>query len=407
MGCVTHASYRVVPCRCLALCDRRPTWIRALVQYRNLKLSEQSLIRDLFEGYYDPRVYCTESRYFEWLHVLSPARRACAADDEYTVLAAVDGDRLMACICYVPTQVHVAGRRYSAVVTTESLARPEAAGAYGLLARRLVGRFDYCFMMGATPHLRELYVRQLRAHYRHDMTRWLMIGDLSALQLVLSGAPASRTASDDQLSAWAASARRFAAGKRWVKLTRDEALAADYWDARLRGEQACLRRDPAWIEWRYRQHPHIEYDLISVDASQSSGVAVLRREQLSTHDCHAARLLEFLPTPGAEAQLAGAVAAYAVEGRCALLDFFCAHEAWDEWMPREFLRPHQYDPYNIPYLLQPPEWRARRSINLLTTRNRRKRRELPELGGGSIYLTKGDGAQDIALNEGYRSAHLR
>ena len=90
-----------------------------------------------------------------------------------------------------------------------------------------------------------------------------------------------------------------------------------------------------------------------------------------------------------------------------MVDFFCAHDAWSSRLPAAFIRPNEHRTHNLPYLLQPPEWRERRSINLLSLRNRAKRRSLKPLPCGQIYLTKGDGAQDIALNQGYRSAHLR
>lgn len=377
------------------------------MEYRNLELTETPLIRELFASYYDPQVYCVEPRYFEWLHARSPMHALGAEPGEATVLAAIDGDRLMGCICYVPTTVHVDGREHTAVVTTESLARPEASGVYGLLARRLVGRFDYCFMMGATEQLRDLYVRLLRAEYRHDMSRWLLIGELDALATVLARAPEPSSADPRELEAWAGAARQLAGAHPVHVLGREVELSDRYWQAQLASGRASLRRDPAWIDWRYRRHPHIDYVLVSTDAEQRGGLAVLRRERPRGLECHAMRLLEFLPTPGRAHALAGAVANLAVGRGCAMLDFFCAHEDWDELLPPAFVRPAAHHGHAIPYLLQPPEWRARHSINLLSVRNRAKRHELSRLGGGSIYLTKGDGGQDIALDEGYRSAHLR
>ncbi|MCH9681901.1 MAG: hypothetical protein K0V04_10740 [Deltaproteobacteria bacterium] len=378
------------------------------MEYRNLRIGEHQLARDLFESYYDRDVYCTEPRYFDWLHHGSPQHLDCATAEEFTVLAAVDGDRLAGCINYVPTEVYLDGKRHPAVVTTESLARPDSGGVYGLLARRLVGRFDYCFVMGATAFLRDLYVQHLGGHYCHDMRRLILVGDVDALRRIVALAPGSAAIDLGWFRSKAEATAELATGKRWVQVETASELRDDYWQAMLASGRPCCGRTPAWIDWRYFRHPHIDYAVITTEASQSAGIAVVRREALALEpECHAVRLLEFLPTPGQEHALAGAVARFAKDTGCALLDFFCAHDEVLHQLPPAFVRPEDHRAHDIPYLLQPPEWRERRSINLLSIRNRRKRRVLPELGGGQIYLTKGDGAQDIFLNRGYRSAHLR
>lgn len=377
------------------------------MEYRSLRRGEQGLACDLFESYYGPGIYCTEPRYFDWLHRDCPQRLEHCSADDYAVLAAIDDDRVQGCICYVPTSIHIEGQEHSAVVTTESLARPDSGGVYGLLARRLVGRFDYCVMMGATAFLRDLFVQHLGASYRHEICRLLLVGDVAALRRILAQARHSATLDVEQLHAWAQLARRCAAGQSWVQVQTAAELSDEYWQGLLRSGIACFRRDPAWLEWRYFRHPHIDYTIISPEPSQAAGIAVVRCERLAELDCLVVRLLEFLPTPGHHEALAGAVARYMLDQGGALLDFFCAHDAWSARFPSAFVRPQDHRPYDIPYLLQPPEWRERRSINVLTTRNRRRRGALPELDDGGLYLTKGDGAQDIVLSHGYRSAHLR
>lgn len=378
----------------------------AVVEYRNLQVSEVEAVRELFESYYGPQVYCTQARYFDWLHARSPMHELGATAEEFTVLSAIDEGRLLGCICYLPTRVYAGGREHTAVVTTESLARPEARGVYGLLARRLIGRFDYCFMMGATAFLRDLYVRQLRAQYRHDITRWLLIGELSALRTLCAGAPELPEGDPEQLRAWSQLARELATQHRSQVIEPGD-LDQLYWHEQLASGHASLCRSRAWIEWRYCRHPHIQYTLLSTDAAQTGGLAVLRHELPRGLNVPVLRLLEFLPTRGHELALAGAVANFFARSGAALLDFFCAHERWDNLLPPAFVRPAQHRPHRIPYLLQPPEWRERDSINLLSVRNRAKRRELGEIACDGLYLTKGDGGQDIALNEGYASAHLR
>ena len=376
------------------------------MEYRNLKLDERHLARDLFASYYDDNVYCNDPRYFDWLHLDHPLRTQFVDDDEYTVLAAIDDDRLLGCIQYVPGEVYLEGRVHSAVFTTESLARADAGGVYGLLARRLNGRFDYCFTMGAIPFLRDLYVNQLGADYCHHMNRVVLVGNDDALRRILARHPNPPSIDPDRLRSWAEAARRLAAGRPWQPIETAEEIRDLYWRDLTASGVPCTRKDPSWLAWRYLHHPHLHYDMISSGASQHAGIAVIRRESIADPGCEALRLLEFLPTADGSTELAGAVARYAVETGCAFLDFFCAHDDWISRLPPAFVRPEEHH-HAIPYLTQPLEWRERRSINLLSTRNRRRRRALAELGGGRIYITKGDGAQDVALDRGYRSAHLR
>lgn len=377
------------------------------VEYRHLRLDERSLIQDLFESYYDGSVYCTESSYFDWLHLDHPQHSDCANDDEFTVLAAINDGQLLGCVSYVPSRVHADGRQHSAVITTESLARPDATGVYGLLARRLTGRFDMAYVMGATEFLQDLYVKQLGAHYRHEIPRLVLVGDDGSLRQLLEHRPDATPIDNSQLRVWAEATQQLAEGHQWSSIESAADLQDHYWQGMLHSGIPCLRRDPEWLAWRYFRHPHLRYDVISVEPSQTSGIAVIRRESPDGLDGQVLRLLEFLPTPGARDALAGAVAKFVLDTQSAFLDVFCAHDESLAALPAAFVRFADHLPHAIPYLLQPPEWRPRRSINLLSIRNRRRRHVPLDFCDGQIYLTKGDGAQDILLNQSYHSAHLR
>ncbi len=378
------------------------------IEYRNLRIDERGLVQQLFRSYYDPNVYCTEDRYLDWLHRDNLHRLEYAEPNEFNIMAAVDGDRLLACINYLPGEVHVGPQRYRAVFTTESLSLPEAAGVYGLLARRLINRFDHCLMMGATTQLRDLYVQKMNATYCHEMPRVVLFGDMAKLVPLLHRGPTPPSpAAVECMAGWAADAERLAADHRWASIGSDQPLRDAYWQDMLGSGDACSLRDPSWLEWRYRRHPHLHYDVIAVDADQSAGIAVVRRQSLAGTDAMAVRVLEFLPTVGGELALAGAIARYAADSGHAFLDFFCAHDARLAKLPEAFVRPSAHLPHNVPYLLAPPEWRARRSINLLSMVSRRSRKTAPVLLPGAIYTTKGDAAQDVAVNPEYRSAHVR
>ncbi len=391
------------------------------MEYRNLKTHERGWVKDLFASYYDENVYCCEPRYFDWLHLKNPLREQYVGEDECTVLAAVDDERLLGCIQYVPTEVYMDGRVHTAAFTTESMARADSGGVYGLLARRLNGRFDYCFTMGATPFLRDLYVNQLGANYSHHMNRVILVGNDEALRRILHQPMTIQSTAQHStaqhstawpttidlslIQSWAERTRCLSDGQGPYRLAAAEEIHDFYWRDLVASGIPCTRKDPSWLAWRYLDHPHIHYDIVSGDASQKAGIAVIRSETIA-EDCRVLRLLEFLPTKNGSAELAGAVARYAVETECAFLDFFCAHDELISRLPSAFIRPEEHH-HDIPYLTQPLERRDRKSINLLSVRSRRRRRDLPELNGGDIYITKGDGAQDVALDDGYRSAHLR
>ena len=370
------------------------------MQFRNVKISEHQAIKNLYEEFYGQNYCEVEFGYYKWLHYDNPYHDLAAEGDELTAFGAFDGDRLISCINYVPFRMFIGEQWFKSCWSVGWRVYDDHPGVAGLLLKRQIRNFDFYMSMGATQWVKTIYTTQFGFTYQHNIPRSVMVGDDVVCRDLLARNPELAGQDLSRLGVWADQTRQAAEGAETYSITDFGSLSPRYWTEHRARCRATVSKEPVIMEWRYFRHPAMGYDIISGDANQDSGIAVLRTEAMRDSDVKIVRLVEFMPSRGGEARLAGAVARYLLDRKAAFADFFCGSSPVIGQLPVPFVAGEAHHPYRFPRMFQPLEWRERYSINA-SFRRASNRADLPEIGLNDVYFTKGDPSQDILLNREY------
>ncbi|MGE5373200.1 MAG: hypothetical protein ACM3QZ_14575 [Solirubrobacterales bacterium] len=371
------------------------------MEFRHAKKTEYPQVKAFFESFFGEDFYKMRPQFFNWLHADHPLHDRCAAPDEYTCFAAFDGDILVSCINYVPFDLYVDGIAYPSCRSVGWLSRSDYSGAVGgLLLRKNFRRFNYYMAMGDTEWVKTIYTTQFGFQYQHNIGRVVMVGSAERAIELLKRNPELDQTNFEPLHDW--ERRTYAAAQEgnYTRIAKIEDLNPAYWDDHLKRHRATVARDPQYIQWRYFNDPTLQYDIISNQASQETGIAIVRVETIRDSKDTVARLVDFMPTQGNEQVLAQAVASYLIDSKAVFLDFFCgSRENTAQWLPFPFIAEEKHLLYRFPRIFQPLEWRDRYSINASFGRNARM--SCPLVDQEQTYFTKGDPLQDVQVNAGY------
>lgn len=376
------------------------------MEFRNIKLSEHDQIQVFFEGFYGINYCEVEYLYYKWLHYDNPLKSINASDDECTSFAAFQDNSIISCINYVPMELYVDRKPYHSCWSVGWLTKDGYSGVSGLLLRKHFYKFNYYMSMGATQWVKTIYTQQFGFEYQHNIGRAIMIGASDNLISLLKCNKDITIINIDLIDKWYTETLKAAENGHYVFIKEIGALNGQYWHDHLNRCKATVSKDSAYINWRYFQHPHITYEIISTDTSQTSGIAVLRVETIRDSESRIVRMVEFLPTENNEGLLAQAVARYLIDKQALFLDFFCGSRYYlDRYFVSPFLLEKDHQPFFFPRMFQPLEWRERYSINASFGRNGRIN-ALPKIHLDDVYFTKGDPSQDIVLNREYVTRNL-
>ncbi|MBF0540412.1 MAG: hypothetical protein HQK91_03040 [Nitrospirae bacterium] len=372
------------------------------LKFRNAKLSEYNDLKIFFESFYGENYYEVEYKYFRWLQYENPLRHLEASEDEFTSFVAVDSDEIVGSINYVPMEFYINGIPYQSTWSVGWLVKNGYSAISGMLLKKNFLRFNYYMSMGATQWVKSIYTKQLGFEYQHNIPRTVMVGKAGELIDLIKRNPDLKTSDFSKIYDWQGDTLKIAEKSNYYCVTAIDDLNDKYWENHLRRHKVTINRDRKYMKWRYFDHPHIQYDVISGDKSQDSGIAVLRIETAKDSDVKVARLTDFFPIDGNEEVLTGAVARYLIDKGAVFLDFFCGSSNFiNNYMDVPFIHESEHMIFSFPRLLHPIEWRERYSINASLGRNARKSDSLPQIQISDIYFTKGDPSQDIVLNREY------
>lgn len=81
-----------------------------------------------------------------------------------------------------------------------------------------------------------------------------------------------------------------------------------------------VKRSSEWLAWRYDKHPYLAYHAVSDSNDGSSGVAVIRLENVAESPVCVARIVDLIATPENEAGILRAAMAFASDSNCILID---------------------------------------------------------------------------------------
>lgn len=300
------------------------------------------------------------------------------APGRFRIKIAGRGDRIHACLGYLPVEIDGGGRRlrgaWSANWMVEAEYRQSGLGA--LLIRQLTSEHEVVFVAGL-GHEAADFLRRLGWHDFGDLRRHIAVLDAGATRRLLDGGHAPAPVGGLRRPARAAAI--------------DVGEAAQVWEAAVSTGLCGTRRSASFLEWRYRRHPTFHYDLIGVRSASGAvgGFAVYRAEDVRDQPVRVGRLVEFVAAGDAAAELADAVVAHAAASGAALIDFFCASRRFDGALVAAGFAADAGGAAGVPLVFQPID-RTRRGIRLMAC--------LGALGDAAPaldwYVTKGDGDQD-------------
>ncbi|MFC1745704.1 hypothetical protein ACFL35_17055 [Candidatus Riflebacteria bacterium] len=373
------------------------------MEYRNVNKEEYPQLKSFFESFYGSNYCEMEVHFYNWLHHENPIRPGFASENEYTSFAAFDKKEIITCINYVPIDFYVKGQKYPACWSVGWLTRDGYPGVAGFLLKKHFKKFHFYMSMGATQWVKTIYTTQFGFEYQHNIGRSIMVGGLPEKLLQLLKRNQELQLSDFQrIYEWAEKTKEIASKSDFVFIRNFSDLRGKYWSDHLKRCRATVAKDQTYMKWRYFEHPHIDYDIISGTSEQDEGIAILRKEEVRDSSEMIIRMVEFLPTMGNEKKLAGIVARYLMENRGLFLDFFCGSRPFlKEYLKCPFIQPEEHHPFLFPRMFQPLEWRERYSINASFCENRKKHQPPFDIHLEEVYFTKGDPSQDIVLNREY------
>jgi hypothetical protein len=325
---------------------------------------------------YRPDLALCNRAFFEWFF-----RGGTGSAD---VASAWDGDRLVGTMGYVANPVFWG--RLDAPLSGAWLVNWAVDPAYrhgtGIaLMREMQQRFMVLLGIGAGAE-NERIVARLGWAIVPYIQRYVAVFDPKQTSvLALPGAEGTIPAAFDQSLA--------AAGVREWRPEDPEPLWEQY-PALAHGTV----RSPAYLRWRYLEHPVFAFTLLAAGDEQTPAVAAYRIERAAGSGVRAGRILEFFHPEDSRGTAAGIRLARALAARlaaegCAFADFVCSTRTYGETLVAAGWSPEDPKRMCLPMRLQPVE-RVPFRYNLEYGVPRALER--PE--SGSVYCTRGDGDAD-------------
>lgn len=368
-----------------------------MLEFRNVRVDEVPLVKDLFESFYGPNYCEVQNDYFLWLHRLNPDIGGTVSEDEVSAFGAFEGSELVACINYVPFAMYVEDAIVRSCWSVGWRAKEGCGAVTGLQLRKHLRKFDVYMSMGATEWVKSIYQSRFNFEYSHNIERFIAVIDVDVCSVVLDQ---HHTLSPSDLSSLReihARGSDLTTGS-FSEVNLEEFRSELYWRTHLERTKISCSRRYEWLKWRYADHPHLDYTMLSQDASGDGGLAVVRIDEEKNSRLKVARLLDFFPSRGGELSLVSSVLAWSAAQNVAFVDFFCGSSEFGDVLRPAFFRASEIRNLDFPRLFFPLEWRERWSINASL---RDGRSAMSAMKISDIYFTKSDPSQDILLNREY------
>lgn len=371
-------------------------------QFRNVRIEEFEQLKSLFEDYYGVN-YCEVDRtYFDWLHRTNPAAKPFIGEHEFSAFGCFKSGQLVSCINYVPFEFFYEERIWRGCWSVGWRRHDGEGIVAGLQLKKHLNNFDIYMSMGATEWVKTIYESKFGFEYLHNIERMIIVLDyyqtkdlLEKRVQLLSGETLILKRMFEAVESSSSSA--------FFEIDLRSHVEESYWKDHLARAEASCARSLEWMRWRYLDHPHLSYTVLSADKHGMSGLCVVRLDEIRNLPFKVMRVLDFLPTFGNEEMLASAVVNYGKSQGVAFADFFCGSRKIAETLPRVFVGSSDHRALDFPRLFFPLEWRERWSINASMKARDPK---LAKLGIADLYFTKSDPSQDILLNREYVTRSL-
>ncbi len=352
----------------------------------------QRLLRAFFGSSY----YGADDRFVQWQYFDSPFKGRIVAADEHSILAVYnEREELLALDAFLPWVTYLDGKAVDTVWDIEWMNFAKIPGLGRALVKDLRSRTRIYCGYGMNELSLKAY-EKLGYPVCPEIERRVAILDAGACHALFQHKDAG-----GQAEFFREMAFRVPEHKAGFELIDDLANVSEaYWMAHVGRCKATSCKDKKSLQWRYVDHPYIKYKIVGLGKKAERGLAVVRIEVIKGHDSRVARILEMFPVQGHEPELVQAVLAFAIENGCVMADFFCGSGTLAaEVCPAPFVSLKVHREHAVPMRFQPIEHRARCSINMVLDLDEPYR----HVTFDDLYVTKGDGDQDVHVNPEYRT----
>jgi hypothetical protein len=352
------------------------------------------LIREFTGGSY----FGADDKYVQWMYFDSPLKTNIVEKEKYSILAFLNKKgTILALDAFLPWCTYVGGEAVTTIWDIEWINFSKIKG----LGRELVKIVRKKAGIYCGYGMNQLSLRayeKLDYSILDEIERKIAVLDADECIKVL-GSPGIAGQKDFFLKSEISQA----AISDYCVIDDAGKISEEYWMDHVSRFKITSCKDVRVLKWRYFGHPYIKYKIISLDPMARKGLAVVRVEKIKRSQAIVLRVLELMPVMGYEKDLAHAVLGFGSDEGAILADFFCVSRQYcSEICPKPFIPLSEYRSYDVPTLFQPVEVRERKSINMVLDCSE----QYKTVSFDDFYATKGDGDQDVFVNEDYRTVSL-
>ena len=327
--------------------------------------------------------YGCQRAYIEWQYNKSLFHNSCFTENEYSMVIATENDRILAFDNFVPWQTYYKGKEITTFWDINWINSSRTRGLGREIMQEVRKRCEiYCG-----------YSSNDMAIQAYKKAGCMVIDEIERKVAILnSRACIYAFKSDSEVANFLKKYETPYTRVDYKVIDDIEGISDKYWEDSLSRFEAISYRGKGYLNWRFVNHPYLNYSIISTDQKASKGIAVVRFEITRGNNYSIMRILDFLPTLGSENALTEAVLSYGRDKGAILADFLCASSsAADAICGKPLISLNVHSKFKIPYLFQPIETRKSNSFNMVFDRDDAYR----DLNPAKLYATKADGELDI------------
>ena len=347
----------------------------------------------LLRSFFGPNYYGADKKYVAWQYRDSIFKTTLAGKDEYSILAAMKGNEILALDAFLPWKTMVNGQAVTTIWDIEWLNAAKIRGIGRALVQALRSMGDIYCGYGLNSLSRTAYDK-LGYSIRDHIERKIAFLDGKTCMSLFS------TEGDKKKDDFIASHTVDLFNIPYCIIQDVSNIADTYWINQLERFDCVSYKGVDYLQWRFINHPYLTYYIIALDERAEHGLAVVRPEKIKGHREIVLRILDMLPVPGCEHDLARAVITFGKKNGAILADYFCASAKYADCVcPEPFISFSEHVHYDIPMLFQPIEVRERKSINMVMDCSEKYK----HMSFENFFATKADSDQDVYLNEDYKT----
>lgn len=375
------------------------------MEVRFFKKSEKKLLqKSINDLWKENHVYVRDERVLNHLVLNTPYRVEYAGEDNYSFIGMWDSSDVVGLQGAMPQKANIFGNEYPSLTGTIWFAdktKNKAIDGFDLIRYALDKSPDNALFIGigASKIAHKLW-KLMGAYMFDDFPRWIgIVNEKEVAEYLLeSEVFASKTVGSAILKTV----------KPYPVLNSLQISFDDFvdnsWDSFYRDFSKIyigVKRDAAFIRWRYLESPILKYHTVSVrtDKYEDAGLSVFRIEEVQSRNGHKfkiGRILEFIAIDEiASIQLANAILSFS--DKVVMWDFYCLSDLTVYGLEMTGFRktPIWAEHLRMPTRFQPIDHEMLR-INGFIYVSDRVRKLTNAMANIPWYITRGDADQDRA-----------